>query len=121
VYRDKECKELSTSELFVLLAAAQRGYNPLNDSQHVDILDRAQWLCSIHQDLCDQIDSFVFDDLAYTIDALDPRIQQIVKEQENTVYNTSLADDIDRVLYNTRLLRTQYNVHDCCIIVLDDD
>jgi len=121
VYWDKECKDLSISELFVLLAAAQRGYNLLNESQQKEILERAKWLCSLHQNVCSEIDSFVLDALTYTVDELDPRIQQIVKDEENIVYNQWLADDIDRILYTTRLLRTQYNVKDCCIVVLDED
>ena len=55
---------------------------------------------------------------------LDPRVQNYVQDTTpagRSAYDLTLSASLDTLLKRTKTQRDQYNIQDCCVVVMDGD
>jgi penicillin-binding protein 1C len=126
-YRWTSCAELTDAQLAVLLVIAQRGINPYREAGRQTIVERGAMYTRVRPDLFAAsllIDDVLLDQLESFPAPLDPRVQELIREQTSawsTSYDLELSDRIDTLLSRTAGQREQYGIRDCCVVVLDGD
>ena len=123
IYLHKSCELLSDSELSYLMAISQMWTNPYKETNTLQILWKwsrianqliKEWLIE------SRIPSSI--SLEHYEPIVEPRIQDFIMSQDiesQKVFDFDLYKNIDGILKTTKKLRDQYNVHDCCVIILD--
>lgn len=126
-YRWKWCAYLNEEQLLITLVIAQLGANPYHAADRQKILQRAQMYVRVRPDLFPE-KLVLSDALAEQLQSfpapLDPRVQEVIRDQQMpwpTAYDLMLSDRIDALLKRTKTQRDQYNIQDCCVVVLNDE
>jgi penicillin-binding protein 1C len=125
-YRWIPCGELTDAQLAVLLVIGQRGINPYRARGRQTIVDRLAMYMRVRPDLFSEllIDDVLRDQLQSFPAPLDPRVQEVIRQQTSpwsTAYDLDLNNRIDTLLSRTAGQREQYGIRDCCVVVLDGD
>lgn len=120
-YRWASCHQLAPEKRYLLLALAQVGGNPLQESQQSKIVARAQVICTAYgKDDCSQIQPSLWSQLKTPRITFDPRVADLLVDLPPVqVFDSQLQQRIDHILDLTQSQRAQYKIGDCCVLVLD--
>lgn len=127
IYLHKSCELLSDAEFSYLLAISQLGTNPYKKDNQTIILSRAKNICKklIPKNItsaawCEVLsESIVLD---YYEPLIDPKVISFLSSEDITKqqsFQLNTYTSINGILQTTKPLRDQYNVKDCCIVLLN--
>ncbi len=125
-YRWKPCDYLTKGEMIVTLVISQLGANPYREDDWDKIMKKAKGYAQSRTDL------FISplelsDELGEWLQSfpapLDPRVSSFIRDTTasgKTSFDLELSRHVDEIIHNTKVQRDQYNIRDCCIVVLDE-